>query len=190
LKLRPSSYEPHESVPGVQTGTGHSECGGRRLLCATVVVQPIIAARPKRSFIRTVLPSAIGGQPSFRSSSKMAADCSAPRWSFSRLLLLAQSGHSSARSSRPPSVDSPRSVRLPEWPRCASSRSKWTLRTDGLAPVCRAASCHGASTRLQVAPPEHCEGPQWDRSLSPARTYRKFVVLRFAVGFPRRTGLR
>jgi hypothetical protein len=38
-----------------------------------VVVQPIVAACPKRSFIRTVLPSAIGGQPSFRSSSEMAA---------------------------------------------------------------------------------------------------------------------
>jgi hypothetical protein len=109
-----------------------------------------------------------------------AADCSAPRWSFSRLLLLAQSGHLSARSSRPPSVESPRPVRIPEWPRCASSRPKWTLRTDGLAAVCRAASCHGASTRLRVAPPEHCKGPLWDRSLSPAWTYVKIVVLRFA----------
>jgi hypothetical protein len=43
------------------------------MLCATVVVPPIVAARPKQSFIRTVLPSPIGGQPSFRSSHEMAA---------------------------------------------------------------------------------------------------------------------
>ena len=34
---------------------------------------------------------------------------------------------------------------------------------------CRAASCHGASARLQVALPEHREGLQRDRSLSPVR---------------------
>jgi hypothetical protein len=39
----------------------------------TGVVQPIVAARPKRSFIRSVLPAAIGGQLSFRSSFEMVA---------------------------------------------------------------------------------------------------------------------
>jgi NAD(P)-dependent dehydrogenase (short-subunit alcohol dehydrogenase family) len=35
-------------------------------------VQPIVAARPKRTFIRTVHPAAMGGQRSFGSSSEFA----------------------------------------------------------------------------------------------------------------------
>jgi hypothetical protein len=75
LERHSTAPDPSSSLvrlPG-DPGTGPSECGGRRLLCATVVVQPIVAARPKRSFIRTVLPSAIGGKPSSRSYSGMAA---------------------------------------------------------------------------------------------------------------------
>jgi hypothetical protein len=71
----PAGTDPNSSLvrPPSDPGTGHSECGGRRLLCVTGVVQPINAARLMRSFIRTVLQSAIGGQPSFRLYSGMAA---------------------------------------------------------------------------------------------------------------------
>jgi hypothetical protein len=119
------------------------------------------------------LTSAIGrpASPSRYETFSMAGDrrLPRPRWPFSRLSLLVKSGHWSALSSRPPSLDSPRSVHLPKWLRCATSRSmrtpryKWTgpCAPDGFLPLRRNTSvgCPAATLRGPAAESVPTAGP-------------------------------